>query len=94
MRMTKMAGRRWRGRHQQFRVGRQPSLLRLIRPPGKIEGGQVLLDGLSLLELPEERMRQPVRLPIQLVVHHAASTVAQRQPAGRLPGNPLEPGGE
>jgi peptide/nickel transport system ATP-binding protein len=34
------------------------ALMRLIRPPGKIESGQVLLDGLSLLELPEEEMRQ------------------------------------
>lgn len=34
------------------------ALMRLIRPPGKIEGGQVLLDGTSLLELPEERMRR------------------------------------
>ncbi|CAN5585560.1 ABC transporter ATP-binding protein [soil metagenome] len=34
------------------------ALMRLIRPPGKIAGGQVLLNGLSLLELPEEQMRQ------------------------------------
>ena len=34
------------------------ALMRLIKPPGKIEGGQVKLDGLSLLELPEEKMRQ------------------------------------
>jgi ABC-type dipeptide/oligopeptide/nickel transport system ATPase component len=27
------------------------ALMRLIKPPGKIEGGQVLLDGVSLLEL-------------------------------------------
>ena len=30
------------------------ALMRLIRPPGKIEGGQVVLDGVNLLELPEE----------------------------------------
>lgn len=34
------------------------ALMRLIKPPGKIEGGQVKLDGLSLLELSGEKMRQ------------------------------------
>ena len=34
------------------------ALMRLIKPPGKIEGGQVILDGVSLLDLPEEKMRQ------------------------------------
>jgi peptide/nickel transport system ATP-binding protein len=33
------------------------SLLRLIRPPGKIEAGQVLLDGVDLLALSDEEMR-------------------------------------
>ena len=34
------------------------ALMRLIRPPGKIEGGEVMLDGVNVLELPEEEMRQ------------------------------------
>jgi oligopeptide/dipeptide ABC transporter ATP-binding protein len=34
------------------------ALMRLIKPPGKIEGGQVILDGVPLFDLPEEKMRQ------------------------------------
>jgi peptide/nickel transport system ATP-binding protein len=37
------------------------ALLRLIKPPGRIEGGEVVLDGRDLLTLPEEEMRR-VRL--------------------------------
>jgi len=37
------------------------ALLRLIKLPGRIEGGQVLLDGVDLTQISEERMRQ-VRL--------------------------------
>ena len=33
------------------------ALLRLIKPPGRINGGQVLLDGRDLLSLSEEEMR-------------------------------------
>ena len=33
------------------------SLLRLIKPPGRIEQGEVMLDGKDLLALPEEAMR-------------------------------------
>jgi oligopeptide/dipeptide ABC transporter ATP-binding protein len=33
------------------------ALLRLIKPPGRVESGQVLLDGRDLLSLPEEEMR-------------------------------------
>ncbi len=33
------------------------SMLRLVRPPGRIEGGQVLLDGRDLLALPERELR-------------------------------------
>jgi peptide/nickel transport system ATP-binding protein len=51
------------------------ALMRLIRPPGKIEGGQVLLDGLSLLELPEERMRQIRLAEIALVAQGAMNSL-------------------
>src|SRR5689334_2302938 len=34
------------------------SLMRLIRPPGCIESGQVLLDGMDILRLSDEEMRQ------------------------------------
>lgn len=51
------------------------ALMRLIRPPGKIEGGQVLLDGLSLLELPDERMRQVRLADIALVSQGAMNSL-------------------
>lgn len=34
------------------------ALMRMIKPPGKIEDGQMILDGTNLVELSEERMRQ------------------------------------
>ena len=51
------------------------ALMRLIRPPGKIEGGQVLLDGVSLLELPEEQMRQIRLAEIALVSQGAMNSL-------------------
>jgi oligopeptide/dipeptide ABC transporter ATP-binding protein len=51
------------------------ALMRLIRPPGKIEGGQVLLDGLSLLQLPDERMRQIRLAEIALVSQGAMNSL-------------------
>ena len=51
------------------------ALMRLIKPPGKIEGGQVLLDGLSLLELSEERMRRTRLAQIALVSQGAMNSL-------------------
>src|SRR5919199_966477 len=34
------------------------SLMRLVAPPGKIVGGEVLFDGVDLLQLPEAKMRE------------------------------------
>jgi len=51
------------------------ALMRLIRPPGKIEGGQVLLDDLALLELPDERMRQARLAQIALVSQGAMNSL-------------------
>jgi oligopeptide/dipeptide ABC transporter ATP-binding protein len=34
------------------------ALMRMIRPPGKIEGGQMILDGIDLVGLSEEEMRR------------------------------------
>lgn len=51
------------------------ALMRLIRPPGKIDGGQVLLDGLSLLELPDERMRQIRLADIAMVSQGAMNSL-------------------
>jgi oligopeptide/dipeptide ABC transporter ATP-binding protein len=51
------------------------SLMRLIKPPGKIESGQVLLDGVSLLDLPEEQMRQMRLKQIALVAQGAMNSL-------------------
>jgi peptide/nickel transport system ATP-binding protein len=51
------------------------ALLRLIRPPGKIEEGQVVLDGVSLLDLPEEKMRQLRLKEIALVSQGAMNSL-------------------
>lgn len=59
------------------------ALMRLIRPPGKIEGGQVLLDGLSLLELPDERMRQIRLSEIALVSQGAMNSLNPVAPVRR-----------
>ena len=34
------------------------ALMRMIKPPGTIEGGQMILDGVDLVKLSEEEMRQ------------------------------------
>ena len=51
------------------------SLMRLIKPPGRIEGGQVILDGVSLLDLPEEKMRQMRLKEIALVAQGAMNSL-------------------
>jgi peptide/nickel transport system ATP-binding protein len=51
------------------------AIMRLIKPPGKIEGGQVLLDNRSLLELSEERMRQVRLAEIALVSQGAMNSL-------------------
>ena len=47
------------------------ALLRMIRPPGRIESGQVLLEGKDLLTLSEDDMRQ-VRLAVIALVTQGA----------------------
>lgn len=59
------------------------ALMRLIRPPGKIEGGQVLLDGTSLLELPEEGMRQVRLAKIAMVAQGAMNSLNPVAPVRR-----------
>jgi oligopeptide/dipeptide ABC transporter ATP-binding protein len=51
------------------------TLMRMIKPPGKIEGGQVLLDGVSVLDLPEEKMRQMRLKEIALVSQGAMDSL-------------------
>ncbi len=51
------------------------ALMRLIRPPGKIEGGQVVLDGVNVLQLPEEQVRQLRLASIALVAQGAMNSL-------------------
>jgi oligopeptide/dipeptide ABC transporter ATP-binding protein len=51
------------------------ALTRLIKPPGKIESGEVILDGISLLDLPEEKMRQLRLKEIALVPQGAMNSL-------------------
>ncbi len=51
------------------------ALLRLIRPPGRIESGQVLLEGVDLLKLSSEEMRQMRLAKIALVAQGAMNSL-------------------
>jgi peptide/nickel transport system ATP-binding protein len=51
------------------------ALMRLIRPPGRIEGGQVLVDGTDLLALSEEQMRQRRLAVIAMVAQGAMNSL-------------------
>jgi peptide/nickel transport system ATP-binding protein len=51
------------------------ALMRLIRPPGKIEGGSVSLDGVNVLELPDEAMRRLRLATIALVAQGAMNSL-------------------
>ena len=48
---------RHRGRVGLRQVDTAMSLLRLIKPPGSIENGRIVLDGADILELDDEQMR-------------------------------------
>ena len=51
------------------------SLMRMIKPPGRIEGGQILLDGVDLLTLTEEQMRRKRLADIALVAQGAMNSL-------------------
>jgi len=51
------------------------ALMRLIRPPGRIEGGQVLVDGVDLLALSEDQMRQQRLATIAMVAQGAMNSL-------------------
>jgi peptide/nickel transport system ATP-binding protein len=51
------------------------SLLRLIRPPGCIESGQILLDGVDLVGLSEEAMRQVRLAEISMISQGAMNSL-------------------
>ncbi len=51
------------------------SLLRLIRPPGRIEAGQALLDGTDVLVVPDEQMRRLRLAAIALIAQGAMNSL-------------------
>ena len=51
------------------------AVMRLIKPPGKIVGGQILLDGVDLLGLSEEEMRRHRLAEIALVTQGAMNSL-------------------
>lgn len=51
------------------------SLMRLVRPPGQIEAGQVVLDGVDLLGLSDEAMRQMRLAEVALVSQGAMNSL-------------------
>jgi peptide/nickel transport system ATP-binding protein len=51
------------------------ALMQLIRAPGKIEGGEVLVDGTDLLKLNEEQMRQRRLAVIAMVAQGAMNSL-------------------
>src|SRR5206468_926889 len=51
------------------------ALMRMIRPPGRIESGSVQLDGVSVLEVGEEVMRRLRLASIALVAQGAMNSL-------------------
>ena len=51
------------------------ALMRLIKPPGVIEGGQVFLDGRDILALPDEEMRRLRLAEIALITQGAMNSL-------------------
>src|SRR5262245_60294978 len=51
------------------------SLMRMIRPPGKIEDGQIILDGQNLLTLTQGHMRRTRLAKISLVAQGAMNSL-------------------
>ena len=51
------------------------ALMRLIKPPGRIEAGEVRLDGVDLLAVPEKEMRRLRLAAIALVAQGAMNSL-------------------
>jgi peptide/nickel transport system ATP-binding protein len=51
------------------------AVLRLIKPPGHIQSGEILLDGVNLLELSEAEMRQTRLAAVALVAQGAMNSL-------------------
>jgi len=51
------------------------ALMRLIRPPGRIEGGEILLQGTNIMQLSDEQMRRLRLATIALVAQGAMNSL-------------------
>lgn len=51
------------------------SLMRMIRPPGKTDGGEVILDGVDLLKLDDEEMRKTRLAKMSMVAQGAMNSL-------------------
>jgi peptide/nickel transport system ATP-binding protein len=51
------------------------ALMRLIKPPGRIEGGEVQVDGVNVLSLPDDKMREMRLAVIALVAQGAMNSL-------------------
>ena len=51
------------------------ALMRLIKPPGQIKGGEVLLEGKDLLKLSDEEMRQTRATEISMIPQGAMNSL-------------------
>ncbi len=59
------------------------AVLRLIRPPGRIDGGSIRFDGRELLALPEEEMRRIRGAQIAMVFQSPRTALNPVLPVGR-----------
>ncbi len=50
-------------------------LMRMIKPPGKIEGGRMILGGVDLLELTPEKMRQTKLMKLSMIPQGAMNSL-------------------
>ncbi|NIV32033.1 MAG: ATP-binding cassette domain-containing protein, partial [Anaerolineae bacterium] len=51
------------------------AIMRLLKPPGKLESGELLLDGVDLAQLSEEQMRQARLRKISLILQGAMNSL-------------------
>jgi oligopeptide/dipeptide ABC transporter ATP-binding protein len=66
------------------------SVMRLIAPPGRIEGGEVVFDGVNLLTLPEREMRHARGERISMIFQQPTSSLNPVYDVGMQVGEMLE----
>ena len=66
------------------------SILRLIAPPGRIEAGEVIFDGIDLLKLPQKRMRELRGERISMIFQQPTSSLNPVYDIGMQLGEVLE----